>query len=82
MVLYSNKKGSAIVYDIKLTTIEEFLLELYTLLKKMVLQQVFSKENGSRENHEYSKNPLHESVLQIDGKLARMCCRWFQLEPF
>ena len=31
-----------------------------TLLKMMILQGFFSKENGSIQNHEHLKNPLHE----------------------
>ena len=31
-----------------------------TCLKKMVLQGFYNNANGSIENHEHSKNPLHD----------------------
>ena len=44
----------------------------YALLKKMVLQGSFSKDNGSIENNEHSKKHVHASygevLLQVDGE--------------
>ena len=36
-------------------------MDIYiSILKKMVFQGFFSKEIGSMQNHEHSKNPLHD----------------------